>query len=93
MIDMSHHSKTENLSRTAYLVDYCHKKGKAIEAEPGRIEGVEDGIASTTDLTPLLTTAEEATQFVDSGVDFLAPAFGNVHGEYGPRGVILDWDR
>lgn len=93
MIDMSHHSKEENLAKTRELVAYCHERGKATEAEPGRIEGGEDGIADTADLSGMMTTLEEAQQFVDSGVDLLAPAFGNVHGEYGPRGIVLEWDR
>lgn len=93
MIDMSHRPKTENLSRTAELVRYCRQRGIATEAEPGRLEGGEDGLSNTLDLTPLLTTAEETAAFVNAGVDILAPAFGNVHGEYGPRGVVLDWNR
>lgn len=93
MIDMSHHSKEENLAKTSELVSYCHSHGIAAEAEPGRIEGSEDGIAKTADLSGLITTSEETEQFIDSGVNILAPAFGNVHGEYGPRGIILEWDR
>lgn len=93
MVDMSHHEKAENLSKTKDLVAYCHARGIATEAEPGRIEGGEDGVSDTADLTGLMTTAEEAQQFVDAGVDLLAPAFGNVHGEYGPRGIVLDYDR
>ncbi|KAL6800978.1 tagatose-bisphosphate aldolase [Trichoderma sp. SZMC 28013] len=93
MIDMSHHSKEENLAKTRELVSYCHSRGIAAEAEPGRIEGGEDGIAETADLSGLMTTCEETEQFIHSGVNILAPAFGNVHGEYGPRGIILEWDR
>lgn len=94
MVDMSHHAKAENLSKTTELAAYCHARGKAVEAEPGRIEGGEDGIADTADLSGMMTTDDETRDFVHlSGVDFLAPAFGNVHGEYGPRGVILEWDR
>lgn len=93
MVDMSHHSKAENLAKTKELVAYCHARGKSTEAEPGRIEGGEDGISDTADLSGMMTTYEETQQFVESGVDFLAPAFGNVHGEYGPRGVVLEWDR
>lgn len=93
MIDFSHHPKAENLAKTAELVAYCHARDKATEAEPGRIEGGEDGIADTLDLSGLLTTTEETQGFIDAGVDLLAPAFGNVHGEYGPRGIVLEWDR
>lgn len=31
--------------------------------------------------------------FIATGIDFLAPAFGNVHGDYGPRGPVLEYDR
>lgn len=93
MVDMSHHEKAENLAKTKELVAYCHERGISTEAEPGRIEGGEDGIADTADLEGVMTTPEEVEEFVDTGVDFLAPAFGNVHGEYGSRGPQLDFDR
>lgn len=93
MIDMSHYEKEENLRLTAELTKYCHERGIACEAEPGRIEGGEDGVGDTEDLEGLLTTPEEAQQFVDCGIDWLAPAFGNVHGNYGPRGIQLEYDR
>jgi fructose-bisphosphate aldolase, class II len=83
MVDMSHYEKEENLQRTAELVKYCHERGIATEAEPGRINGGEDGVKDTGDLEGMLTTPEEALQFVDTGIDCLAPAFGNVHGKYG----------
>jgi len=93
MCDMSHYDKDENLRLTKELVEYCHARGIAAEAEPGRIEGGEDGVAETADLEGLLTTPEEAEEFVATGIDMLAPAFGNVHGEYGPRGIRLEYDR
>ncbi|KAJ5091967.1 fructose-bisphosphate aldolase [Penicillium alfredii] len=93
MVDMSHYEKAENLALTRELVAYCHARGIATEAEPGRIEGGEDGVADTADLEGLLTTPEESHEFVDTGIDWLAPAFGNVHGEYGPRGIQLEYER
>lgn len=93
MVDMSHYDREENLSLTSELVAYCHERGIAVEAEPGRIEGGEDGVADTADLAGVLTTPDEAQRFVDTGIDWLAPAFGNVHGEYGPRGIRLEYDR
>ncbi|CAI7668898.1 unnamed protein product [Penicillium pancosmium] len=93
MVDMSHYEKAENLALTRELVEYCHARGIATEAEPGRIEGGEDGVADTADLEGMLTTPEESQEFVDTGIDWLAPAFGNVHGEYGPRGIQLEYDR
>ncbi|MCJ1309278.1 hypothetical protein MMC25_002937 [Agyrium rufum] len=93
MCDMSHYEKEENLRLTKELVTYCHERGIAAEAEPGRIEGGEDGVSATTDLGPLLTSPEEARTFVETGIEMLAPAFGNVHGNYGPRGIQLEYDR
>lgn len=93
MVDMSHHEKAENLALTRELTAYCHERGIVTEAEPGRIEGGEDGVADTADLEGLLTSPEEAEEFVQTGIDWLAPAFGNVHGEYGPRGIQLEYDR
>ncbi|CAK7244696.1 MAG: hypothetical protein STHCBS139747_006241 [Sporothrix thermara] len=93
MCDMSHYEKEENLQLTRELVDYCHARGIATEAEPGRIEGGEDGVAETVDLEAVLTTPEQAEEFVATGIQMLAPAFGNVHGEYGPRGIQLEYDR
>ena len=95
MVDMSHYEKEENLRLTKELTTYCHERGIATEAEPGRIEGGEDGLKDTADLEGVLTTPEQALEFVATGIDFLAPAFGNIHGEYGvkgPRGW-LEFDR
>jgi fructose-bisphosphate aldolase class II len=93
MVDMSHHEKAENLAKTKELVAYCHARGIACEAEPGRIEGGEDGVADTEAMEGVLTTPEEVEDFIATGVDFLAPAVGNVHGEYGPKGPDLDYPR
>jgi fructose-bisphosphate aldolase, class II len=93
MVDMSHHEKEENLEKTAALVAYCNSKQIATEAEPGRIEGAEDGVMDTGELEACMTTPEEIEQFVATGVDSLAPAFGNIHGEYGASGPQLDFDR
>lgn len=93
MCDMSHYEKEKNLALTRELVAYCHERGIAAEAEPGRIEGGEDGVAETADLEAVLTTPEQAEEFVATGIEMLAPAFGNVHGEYGPRGIQLEYSR
>lgn len=93
MVDMSHYDKEENISKTRDLVKYCNDRQIATEAEPGRIEGGEDGVVDTEALEGMKTTAEEIDDFVGTGVDGLAPAFGNVHGEYGPAGPQLDFER
>jgi fructose-bisphosphate aldolase class II len=61
MVDMSHYDEQENLSKTRRLTKECHDKGIAVEAESGRIEGGEDGIADTGELegkvsSPLVIT-------------------------------------
>ncbi|CAG8115569.1 unnamed protein product [Penicillium salamii] len=93
MVDMSHYEKEANLQKTRQLVEYCNQRQIATEAEPGRIEGGEDGVMDTAGLEACMTTPEEVDEFVNTGVDALAPAFGNVHGEYGSRGPQLDYER
>lgn len=94
MVDMSHYEKEENLSLTKELVAICHEQGISTEAEPGRIEGGEDGVKDTAELQGMMTTPEEVDDFCATGIDFLAPAFGNVHGEYGGvENIKLEYDR
>ncbi|KAL1651974.1 hypothetical protein SLS58_000097 [Diplodia intermedia] len=93
MVDMSHFDREENLAKTRELVAYCHDRRIATEAEPGRIEGGEDGVLDTAGLEGSMTTEEEARDFAATGVDILAPAIGNVHGEYGAAGPKLDFGR
>ncbi len=93
MVDMSHHEKAENLRLTKELTAYCHERGIVTEAEPGRITGGEDGVQDTAELDAIMTSPEEAQEFADTGIDWLAPAFGNVHGNYGPRGIQLEYER
>lgn len=47
MVDMSHYEHEDNLRKTAVLTKVCHGRGIAVEAETGRINGGEDGIADT----------------------------------------------
>ena len=72
---------------------YCHDRGIATEAEPGRIMGGEDGVQDTAELEAIMTSPDEAKEFKGTGIDWLAPAFGNVHGSYGPRGIQLEYER
>ena len=50
MVDMSHYEHEENLQKTTELAALCHERGIAVEAESGRINGGEDGIADTGEL-------------------------------------------
>jgi fructose-bisphosphate aldolase class II len=55
MVDMSHYDEAENLAKTRELTKECHERGIAVEAESGRIEGGEEGIADTEGLEGMNT--------------------------------------
>ncbi|KAK0376652.1 fructose-bisphosphate aldolase class-II [Colletotrichum paranaense] len=93
MVDMSHYDHEENLAKTKVLTRVCHDHNIAVEAESGRINGGEDGIADTGDLEALFTSPEEVEDFIDAEIDLLAPSIGNIHGDYGPKGPQLDYQR
>lgn len=52
-----------------------------------------DGLKDTGDLSSVLTTPEMALRFVNTGIDFLAPSVGNIHGgdPHGPFNFDYDW--
>ena len=56
MVDMSHYG--DNLEKTRKLVKYCNERGIVTEAEPGRIDGGEDGVGDLSEmgLEAILTT-------------------------------------
>lgn len=86
MVDMSHHSPEENARLTAELTQRAHAMGITVEAEMGRIDGAEDGVEAP-DMEGLLTDPQDAVEFIrTTNVDYLAPAFGNMHGTYPPGG-------
>jgi fructose-bisphosphate aldolase class II len=41
----------------------------------------------------LLTSSDDVEDFLRADVDILAPSIGNIHGDYGPRGPQLDYNR
>lgn len=82
-----------DLQQTRELTQYCHDRGIAVEAEPGRVQGGEDGISDTADLAGLLTTAAEAREFVGTGIDWLGPAFRQRAWRLRGAGIVLEYDR
>lgn len=91
MVDGSLFETEENMRYVKSVVERAKAKGMTIEAELGRMEGGEDGIPML-ELDGLLTDPEYALQFVrETGVHFLAPSFGNVHGPYPPGGAEKYW--
>ncbi|KUJ18773.1 aldolase [Mollisia scopiformis] len=89
MIDISHYDLVDNLKKTKELTECCHARGIAVEAEAGRIEGGEDGLKDTGVLGNIRTTL----QFMNTGIDFLAPSIGNVHGGHPDGPFQFEYDR
>ena len=94
MIDASHFPYEENLKMTKQIVGICHPVGISVEAELGRLQGVEDNI-SVAERDAVLVNPAEAHDFVESsGIDFLAPAIGTSHGAFKFKGEAkLDFER
>ncbi len=94
MIDGSKHPFEENMRLTKEVVDYAHSKGVVVEAELGKLAGVEDNIKVDA-RSATFTVPEEAAEFVEkTGVDSLAVAIGTSHGAYKFKGEpYLDFER
>ncbi|MEG1993655.1 MAG: class II fructose-1,6-bisphosphate aldolase [Oscillospiraceae bacterium] len=92
MIDGSHFPLEENIAVTKEIVNIAHAVGVSVEAELGRLSGIEDNI-SVEEKDSIYTNPQEAVTFVkETGVDSLAIAIGTAHGKY--KGVPkLDFDR
>lgn len=94
MIDGSKHPFEENIAMTKQVVEYAHDHGVVVEAELGRLAGVEDNV-SVDERSATFTDPQEAKEFVErTGVDSLAVAVGTSHGAYKFKGTpYLDFDR
>lgn len=92
MIDASHYELKENIAKTKEIVKIAHSCGVSVEAELGRLSGIEDQI-SVDEKDALYTNVEEAKIFVqETAIDTLAVAIGTAHGVY--KGVPkLDFER
>ena len=94
MIDGSKHPFEDNVALTKKVVEYAHAHGVVVEAELGKLAGVEDNIKVDSKFATY-TDPEEAAEFVEkTGVDSLAIAIGTSHGAYKFSGdPQLDFDR
>ncbi len=82
MIDASKKPFEENIKMTKEVVDYAHSKGVTVEAELGKLKGVEDNI-SVSEKDAILVNPDEVEEFVKkTDVDSLAIAIGTSHGAY-----------
>lgn len=94
MIDGSKHPFEENIALTKQVVEYAHAHGVVVEAELGKLAGVEDNIKVDA-RSATFTDPDEAVEFVErTGVDSLAIAIGTSHGAYKFTGEpYLDYER
>ncbi len=92
MIDGSHLPFEENIALTRQVVEYAHPRGVWVEAELGKLAGVEEHVQNA---DHVYTDPKEAVEFVErSGCDSLAVAIGTSHGAYKFKGEAkLDFDR
>lgn len=79
MIDASKYNLEKNIEITKQVVDYAKDKNVTVEAEIGRVGGQEDSSSNGI----VYADVNESVRFSkDTGIDFLAPALGSVHGLY-----------
>ncbi|MDD2957627.1 MAG: class II fructose-bisphosphate aldolase [Lachnospiraceae bacterium] len=92
MYDCSTASYEENASNIAEMVKICHAMGVTVEGELGHV-GDNSGAGKLENPSDYFTKPDTAVDFVNrTGVDSLAVAVGNAHGDYAfpPK---LDFER
>lgn len=93
MIDASHYPFEVNVAITRRVVERAHARGISVEAELGRLGGVEEDVR-VDQKHAFLTDPDEAEEFVvRTGCDSLAVAIGTSHGAYkfkGKQGIHFD---
>lgn len=94
MIDASKHPFEKNIEITKQVVEYAHGKGVVVEAELGKLAGIEDAV-NVSEKDAVFTNPEEVAEFVEkTSVDSLAIAIGTSHGAFKFKGEPkLDFDR
>ena len=92
MIDGSALPYEENVALTKKVVDYAHPRGVWVEAELGKLAGIEEHVKSE---GHQFTDPDQAVDFVEkTGCDSLAVAIGTSHGAYKFKGEAkLDFPR
>ena len=82
MIDASKYPLEENIRITREVVNYAHDHGVVVEAELGKLAGIEDAVkVSAKDAQ--FTDPDEVYEFATkTGIDSLAIAIGTSHGAY-----------
>ncbi|NMM65342.1 tagatose bisphosphate family class II aldolase [Clostridium sp. P21] len=82
MIDASKEDFENNINTVKKVVEYAHAKGSVVEAELGKLGGVEDDLV-VDEKDAMYTNPDSAKEFVErTGIDSLAVAIGTAHGLY-----------
>lgn len=85
----------QNIRQTKEIVESAHKQDILVEGEINKVSGssqIHDEEIDTEKLRESYTSPDQAKQFVmETGVDILAPIFGNIHGTF-PVQPDLDID-
>ena len=82
MIDASSKPWEENIALTKKVVEYAHDHGVVVEAELGKLAGIEDDV-HVADHDAMFTSPDEVEEFTSrTGIDSLAIAIGTSHGAY-----------
>ncbi len=82
MIDASSKPWEENIAITKKVVEYAHDHGVVVEAELGKLAGIEDDV-HVADHDAMFTSPDEVEEFTQrTGIDSLAIAIGTSHGAY-----------
>ena len=94
MIDKSHEDEEANIRETKRVVEAAHAVGATVEAEIGRLGGVEEHVVVSEE-DAILTKPDEAERFMEkSGADYLAVAIGTSHGANKGKGrPYIDHER
>ena len=86
MIDGSKYDFEENIALTKQVVEYAHQHGVVVEAELGKLAGIEDEVNVSAEDSSY-TSPDQALEFVErTGCDSLAIAIGTSHGAYKFKG-------
>ena len=86
MFDGSKYDFETNIKLTKEVVDYAHAHGVVVEAELGKLAGIEDDVNVAAE-DAMYTDPDEAKEFVErTGCDSLAIAIGTSHGAYKFKG-------
>ena len=86
MFDGSKYDFEKNIELTKQVVEYAHERGAVVEAELGKLAGVEDEVNVAAN-DAIYTDPDQALEFVErTGCDSLAIAIGTSHGAYKFKG-------